>query len=185
MMNPNNTAEAQEPAPTPPSTAAAAADDPDVIETRFGKMKFDRDNAVYLPRGIFGYADFHDFALADLPDPKLEQFKLLQSLTEPTLSFIVAPADLENNTIETADIEDACKMLSIAPEDAAVLLIVATRKLGAETQVSVNLRAPIIVDTRTQNGWQYVLHNGSYPVRHVLTQGVRNSDQTADQAAVE
>ena len=86
MMNPNNTAEAQEPARTPESTAAAAAD-PAVIETRFGEMTFDSDNTVYLPRGIFGYADFHDFALADLPDPKLEQFKLLQSLTKPDLSF--------------------------------------------------------------------------------------------------
>ncbi len=184
MMDTNNTAEAQEPAIAPQSTATAA-EDATVIETRFGAMKFDSGNAVYLPRGIFGYADFHDFALADLPDPKLEQFKLLQSLTEPALSFIVAPANLDDNAIETADIEDACRVLSIAPEDAAVLLIVATRRLGAETQVSVNLRAPIIVDTRTQNGWQYVLHNGRYPVRHVLTQGVPNSDRTADHAAAE
>jgi flagellar assembly factor FliW len=131
-------------------------------------MTFDRAASVYMPRGLLGYAEFHDFALANLPDPKLTQFKLLQSLTEPSLSFVVAPINLENEMIDFADIDAACRALSVAPADAAVLLVVATRRIGDATQISVNLRAPVIVDTRNQTAWQHILSNHRYPVRHVV-----------------
>lgn len=169
-MSANNTAEVVAPdhhSVTPPVTDARSTV---IIDTRFGDMEFDRDSAVYLPRGLFGYADHHDFGIANLPDPRLEQFKLMQSLTDADLSFIVAPLNMDSDTIDAADIDQACEALSIARSDVAVLLIVATRKVGEETQVSVNLRAPIVVDTRSQTAWQYVLSNSRYPVRHVLSQ---------------
>ena len=180
-MKTSSTAEAREPAISPaiaPADAPAASTrEPVVIETRFGEMSFERDDAVYLPRGLFGYADHHDFGIANLADPRLDRFKLLQSLNEPSLSFIVAPLNAEIDLIDAADIDAAGETLSIAPADTAVLLIVATRKVGVETQVSVNLRAPIIVDTQSQTGWQYVLNNSRYPVRHVLMQGVKEADK--------
>lgn len=178
-MKTSSTAEAQKTAIATPDALVASTRETVVIETRFGEMSFDRDDALYLPRGLFGYADYHDFGLANLSDPRLEQFKLMQSLTEPTLSFIVAPLNAESDTIDAADIDAASDALSIARADTAVLLIVATRKIGMEVQVSANLRAPIIVDTKSQTGWQYVLNNSRYPVRHVLMQGVKEADQAA------
>lgn len=174
-MNPSNAAETAAQEIAPPS---AAAGDRVTIETRFGEMAFARNDAITLPRGLFGFADYHDFGIANLPDPRLEQFKLMQCLTEPSLSFIVAPLNMASGTIDAADIDNACGALSIAPENAAVLLIVATRKIGPETQISVNLRAPIIADTASQTAWQHVLNNSRYPVRHVLTQGVRAQEPT-------
>ena len=151
--------------------APEADDSKVVLETRFGVMTFDRTSSIYMPRGLLGYADFHDFALANLPDPKLTQFKLLQSLTEPSLSFVVAPINLENELIEFVDIDAACRTLSIATADAALLLVVATRRIGDATQISVNLRAPVIVDARNQTAWQHILSNHRYPVRHVVGMG--------------
>ncbi len=173
----SNIAEAQEPANLSSSEVFAQAGNTLIIETRFGEMAFERDNAMYLPRGLFGYADHHNFGLADLPDPKLEQFKMMQSLTDPDLSFIVAPLAMDGDTIDGADIDSACEILSVARENAAILLIVATRKIGMETQISVNLRAPVIVDVISQTGWQHVLNNSRYQVRHVITQGVSTADQ--------
>jgi len=173
----SNTAEAQAPDTGPTSAPAAHAGDTILIETRFGEMPFERGNTIYLPRGLFGFAEFHDFGLANLPDPKLDQFKMMQSLSDPNLSFIVAPLAMVGDAIDNADIDNACEVLSIPHESAAVLLVVATRKVGPETQVSVNLRAPILVDTTTRTGWQHVLNNSRYEVRHVLTQGVRREDQ--------
>jgi len=156
--------------------APAADDSKVVLETRFGVMSFDRTASIYMPRGLLGYAGFHDFALANLPDPKLTQFKLLQSLSDPALSFVVAPINLENDLIELADIEAACRTLSIAMADAALMLVVATRRIGAATQISVNLRAPVIVDTRNQAAWQHILSNHRYPVRHVVGMGSSAAD---------
>lgn len=146
------------------------------IETRFGAVSFDRENAVYMPRGLMGYADFRDFGLADMPDARLDQFKLLQSFSDPNLSFAVVPLSTDNGLIEPCDIADACKVLSVNFKDAAVLLIVATRQIGVTTQISVNLRAPVIIDTESRTGWQYVLGNSRYPVRHVIANGTPAAD---------
>lgn len=150
------------------AASTAVADGRVELETRFGVMSFDRANAIVMPRGLLGYAEHREFALANMPDPKLQQFKLLQCLSQPALSFVVVPADLESGILDPADIRAACRTLSVADQDVAVLLVVATRKIGAATQISVNLRAPVIVDTRNQTAWQFVLTNNRYPVRHVI-----------------
>ena len=139
-----------------------------VIETRFGEMEFRLENAIRMPRGMLGYADFQEFGLANMPDPKLDQFKLLQSLTDHELSFIVAPLNPENDSIDPADIRLACEALGLNPDKAIVLLVVSTRRIGQMTQISVNLRAPVILDPTSRTAYQHVLLNNRYPVRHVI-----------------
>lgn len=138
------------------------------VATRFGDIEFQLENAIYMPRGMMGYADFHDFGLANMPDPKLDQFKLLQCLAEPELSFIVAPLNLDAGTIELDDIAAACEALSMDVANALVLLVVATRQIGPTTQISVNLRAPVILDGVNRTAYQHVLMNNRYPVRQVI-----------------
>jgi len=152
----------------PPAPAIVIDEDTVRIETRFGAMEFQMENAIYMPRGMLGYADYHDFGLANMPDPKLEQFKVLQSLEAPDLSFIVASLNPEGDTIDPADIREACDLLTIDPQKAVVLLVVSTRRIGATTQISVNVRAPVLVDAATRRAYQYVLPNNSYSVRQVI-----------------
>ncbi len=163
----------QEPANSP---LAEASVDTISVETRFGAMDFNRDSMITMPRGLLGYADYREFGLAAMPDPKLGQFMVLQSLTDADLSFVVAPLNPDGETIETNDINDACEALSIDPLKSATLLVVSTRRIGNVTQISVNLRAPIIVDTQAQQAWQQVLLNSRYPVRQVIASANHDED---------
>lgn len=147
-----------------------------LITTRFGPMEFGRDNAVCMPRGLLGYADRHDYGLAGLPQPGLEQFMLLQSLDDADLSFIVTPLNRDGKTMAEGDIESACSTLSLDPGPAAVLLVVSTKRLQHLTQISVNLRAPIFVDVEAHKGWQHVLLSSRYPVQHIINE-VDQSEQ--------
>ena len=155
-----------------------SAVDPDAvtIETRFGAIDFQLQNAIRMPRGMLGFADYHSFGLANLPDPKLAHFKLFQCLDEPSLSFVVAPLIPGSGAIEPEDIETACETLSIDPANAVVLLVVSTRAIGATTQVSVNLRAPIVLDGASQIAHQHVLMNNRYPVRQVIGTSAQAAD---------
>jgi flagellar assembly factor FliW len=146
------------------------------IETRFGEVAFDHASTIRMPRGLLGYAEYRDFGLTDMPDARLRQFKLLQCLSEPSLSFVVAPLNIEAGLIDEQDIRDAGRILAVDYADAAVLLIVATRRLGDTTQISVNLRAPIIVDRAAHLAWQHVLGNSRYPVRHVVANVAHTPD---------
>ena len=155
-------------ATNPPAPAIVVEEETVKIETRFGSMEFQMENAIYMPRGMLGYADFHDFGLANMPDPKLQQFKVLQSLETPDLSFIVAPLSPESDTIDPADIGQACDLLTIDPQKVIVLLVVSTRRIGATTQISVNVRAPVLIDAAAKRAYQYVLPNNKYSVRQVI-----------------
>ena len=146
------------------------------IETRFGEMEFQLQNTIHMPRGMLGYADYHHFGLANMPDPKLDHFKLFQCLEEPSLSFIVAPLNPGNETIEDGDIDAACETLSLDRANVIVLLVVSTRQIGAATQISVNLRAPVLLDGASQIAYQHVQMNNRYPVRHVLGTAAKAAD---------
>ena len=161
-----------------PALEAPAAVDPDTvtIETRFGDIEFQLQKAIHMPRGMMGYTDHHEFGLVNMPDPKLDQFKLLQSLEDPTLSFIVAPLQPNSETIEVDDFEAACEALSIDPANAVALLVVSTRQLGPTTQITVNLRAPVILDGESQKAYQHVLMNNRYPVRQVIGTAAKTAD---------
>jgi flagellar assembly factor FliW len=139
-----------------------------VVDTRFGRFGFDPSQVVEFPRGVMGFPTHKRFAMTALPDPRFNQFMLLQSLTDESLSFLVMPATAGAGTIAPEDLEAEREALDIAPENLAVVLIVSVRKVGGETQVSVNLRAPVFLDAGRRVGAQVVLANGNYPIRHVL-----------------
>jgi flagellar assembly factor FliW len=156
----------------PQSNAALTAEDvppgPITIQTRFGQMVVDPASIFRLPRGLMGFSQLHDYALANLPEERFGVFKLLQSLEAPEVSFIVAPYQPGDGLIAPEDIAEAFQALGIGAAEGAVLLVVSIRKSGDKAAVSVNLRAPLIVDVAKRAAWQFVLSNQEYSVRHAI-----------------
>lgn len=140
-----------------------------IIDTRFGRFSFDPDSVLRLPNGLPGFLHEREFALASFPDARLRGFKLLQSLERPDLSFIVVPLGTDNGMIQPQDVTEVLDNLSIDGEDAAFLLIVTVRNDPDHGVLATcNLRAPLVVDTRTRTAHQYVLRNDDYPIQHPL-----------------
>ena len=158
------------PIPEPEVTAAGqTAAGSIVVDTRFGHLEFDPAQAISMPRGMMGFPESKIYALTGVPDPKVEKFLLYQSLTDHGLSFLALPLSLESGVIAATDLEAARSDLGIESEDFAAVVIVSIRNVGGQAQTSVNLRAPVFLDARHRTGWQYVMPNGAYQVRHVLT----------------
>lgn len=141
----------------------------DKIESRFGTISVDVEKGILFPVGLLGMPDKHHFVLTDFPNPKLKQFKLLQSLDDPELSFITLPIDIDNGIVEVEDIENACRDMEIPAEDLAMVLIVSVHRGLNGVQLSVNARAPIFIDTERQAAAQYVFTSSKYQVQHFIT----------------
>ncbi len=139
-----------------------------MLSTRFGEMEIDPDSTIRMPRGLMGFSTLREFALASLPEERFAGFRVLQSVEDASVSFIVLPYNPALVAIAPEDIAETLGALGIAEGDGAVLLIVSVRRAGEETGVSVNLRAPIVVDVKRRMGWQHVLANQIYPVRQDL-----------------
>jgi flagellar assembly factor FliW len=150
------------------SSGATQSDDRQVIETRFGPMEFSGSQSLFMTRGVLGFAEHKHFGLAYLPNKFIDQLMLLQSLESPDTSFLVLPLGIDAGIIEQEDLVAACNTMKIEPENAVVAVIVTIRDVGGKPQISVNLRAPILLDSDARTGWQYVLPNSKYAVRHVL-----------------
>lgn len=140
----------------------------ETIKSRFGEITVDTSKAIIFARGMLGIPDKHNFVLATFPNPKMQQFMLLQSLDDTSLSFITLPLDLKNNIISDSDISAACRDLQISEANAAILLIVNVHRGLDQVKLSVNARAPLLIDATRKVGAQYVFQHDNYKVQHML-----------------
>ncbi|MBX2832573.1 MAG: flagellar assembly protein FliW [Rhodospirillales bacterium] len=152
------------------SPAADAVPTAVKLSTLFGEREFSWDKAIYFPAGLKGFPDHNVFALTSFPGEQGSAFILMQCLTEPELAFIVAPYNLDSNTIKPEHLEQAFNIHGIKKNDGAVLLIVTLHKPeDGDVIMSVNLRAPIIIDTARQSAYQHHLPEiGGYSFHHVV-----------------
>jgi flagellar assembly factor FliW len=142
---------------------------PATIATRFGELAYDPTDTIEMPRGIPGFTGHRKFALARLTDPGHAALRVLQSLSDPSVSFLVAPVEESHGLFGSSDLAEAYTVTGAAPEDLAVAVVVSVRRQADSIQVSANLRAPILINTRTRLAMQYVLSNSALPVRHAIS----------------
>ena len=104
-----------------------------------------------------------------MPNPKLGHFQLLQSLDDAELSFAVLPIEPENALIDAADIEECCKITGVERKNLGLLLVVSVqRQVAGGNKITVNLRAPIVVDTERKAAMQYVFPHNKYQIAYEL-----------------
>jgi flagellar assembly factor FliW len=93
---------------------------------------------------------------------------LMQALEPDDLSFIVLPYEPAAGLIEPKDLDAALQHLNIPVQNCAIMLIATFRRMGNSFETSVNMRAPIFIDTTNRQAWQYIMPNDRYEVRHTL-----------------
>ena len=98
----------------------------------------------------------------------MQQFTLLQSLDDKSLAFITLPLNMDNPIIAEGDLKNACRDLQIAEGSLAALLVVSVHRGPAQVRLSVNARAPLLIDAERRMGVQYVFQNDQYKVQHML-----------------
>lgn len=159
----------------PPQTAEGVdppvtATEPDVIVTRFGKLAFDPETILTFDQGLYGFEHQRRFFLTQVPDWP-DFFKLLQSMDDPNLSLIVLPLEGGNGPIDPKDFAQACESLGYDPMSTSVIGIVTMREDSSNQVFTVNLKAPLLIDSRRRVGRQHVFASEKYPLRHPLQPG--------------
>lgn len=127
---------------------------------------------IRFKRGIPGFENLRNFKILDLKDNK--QFKILQSMEEDSISFVVANPfeiykeyviDLNDETISELEIKN--------PEDVLVLGIVTIGKTLEKS--TLNLKAPLIINIKNNFGRQLILQSEKYKTKHPLIRGEKNA----------
>ena len=139
------------------------------VDTRFGVYAVAADKTLRFERGLLGFAQPGSFALLDLPGEAPQTFRLLQKVDDPNVGFIVLPLTGELLADAEEDLQALCKVRHLAREDAVFLLIATLRpKAEGGVDITVNRRAPVLLDGRRMTGVQVVLNDPRYEVRYKL-----------------
>lgn len=138
-----------------------------VETTKFGTLEIDEGSIINMPKGILGFEDSKRFiTIAHREDTS---FRWLQCVDEPALAFVVVdPTIFMGNydfEISDADVE---KLQLASEKDAFVLAIATIGNQGRD--ITLNLAAPIVVNSNNMTGMQIVLQDGRYLVKHPLVE---------------
>ena len=140
------------------------------ILSRFGQLEVNDEKAICFEHGLLGIPGKANFFLTDFPNQDTGgKFKLLQCKEDESLCFIVVPSQFDNQMLDPQDLEEACKIIETQPADLLVLFIVTVHVENGERKLSVNARAPILIDASKLTATQYVFQNTKYSIRHMIS----------------
>ncbi|OHW61968.1 flagellar assembly factor FliW [Andreesenia angusta] len=127
------------------------------------------DKIITFKEGIPGFEDYRDYVLVINEDEE-NPFHKLQSVEEESIGFYVVNPFLIINDYDFELKESTIKLLEIQSEkDLAVLSIV--KIPGKLEDMTVNLSAPIVINSKSKLGKQIVLDDSRYSVRHRIYSG--------------
>lgn len=137
------------------------------IKTAYmGEVEVDPSTIIIFEHGIPGFEEERDFVL--LPIENNDAFHVLQSTQTEALTFIVTnPYTITTNYNFELD-EATIHALQIKDEkEVAVFAIVSLKETIAQS--TLNLKAPIILNTTNKIAKQVILNNEEYAIRHLIS----------------
>ena len=135
-----------------------------ILTKLFGEIIIDDDKIIKFPNGIIGFPDLTEFTLVHDEEKGAESIHWLQSIQEPAFAMpvmdplIVCPDYNPEVDDELLDI-----LGKIVPEELLVLVTVTVPK--DLTQMSVNLKGPIVVNAAEKKALQIIVEGDDYQVK--------------------
>lgn len=137
-----------------------------IVENRFGTFAVKPESVIRFEAGLVGFSALREFALLLIPGTESgNKFRLLQSLEDANLSFIVMPTTLANTLLTADDVAALGKEHGIENDYLLMIFIATLREQMGKVQMTLNVRAPIIMDTSKGTASQVVLTNNDYPMQ--------------------
>lgn len=142
-----------------------------VVQTgRFGQVEVSSEEIISIPSGVLGFPEDHNFCLVDAGDDTLILW--LQSLSNPHLAFpLLEPKIFKPEYIVRLSAAELRELRLASIKDASVFTILT---LPTDlTQMTANLKAPLVINTREKVAKQVVLQENDQPIKHAMFKELR------------
>lgn len=134
----------------------------------FGEIEVDESKIIHFPSGIIGFPEMTDFILIyDEEKGKDASIRWMQSLQEEEFALpVMDPLFVAGDYNPEVEDNYLIPLGEMKEEDALVLVTVTVP--GDLKQMSVNLQAPIIINTETKKAAQVIVNTEKYPVKYYI-----------------
>ena len=153
-----------------------------LLQTKhFGEIEIDEKSILRFDSGLPGFELLKEFILIGSED-ETSPFKWLQCVNEPQMAFAIANPFLIVKDYDFILSDEAAIRLEIKKnEDIAVYVIVVVPE--DFEKISMNLKAPLIINIKNRKGEQIILDTDKYTVRHYILDELRRQGVGADACA--
>lgn len=136
-----------------------------ISTSRFGQIELQNSDVLTFPEGLLGFADLRQFVLLD--DPTDEIFAWLQSCESMHIAFPVLEPELFSENYKVNLTKGDLEGLKLqSPEKARYFSIVTIP--DDPTQMTANLKAPIVVNVAERLARQCVLQDNNLAIREPI-----------------
>jgi flagellar assembly factor FliW len=134
-----------------------------IIKTKFcGEKEFNEEGIITFEQGIPGFPNLRKFVI--FPIEELI-FSYMQSVEDENICFVIVPPTLIEPKYDITISDETVKRLKVEkPEDIYVYSIVTIP--DNINEMTANLRAPILINTKNSKAVQDVLEDDRYSIRH-------------------
>lgn len=132
----------------------------------FGEIDIAKDKIITLDKGMIGFPDLKKFALIFDDEKGADKTTIMwfQSMDDGDIAFpVMAPEIIKKDYKLTVSDEIFKSIGEMEQEDTYILVTVSVPKKVED--FSVNLKAPIIINTKLHKGVQVIVEN-DYPVKY-------------------
>ena len=141
-------------------------------------------NIIIFPKGIPGFEEHTTFILEKEDDSPIVH---LESTEDKEVGFVLFPPQLYfSDYLSKVEFgPEEVESLEITAEDTVEVWAIITLCLSDISKSTVNLRAPIVINPRTNQGFQFILTDENYSSRQQLfVDGQQDKDRSNEEGAV-
>ena len=139
------------------------------VKTRhFGDVEIDDSKVITMDNGLFGFENYKKYVLLyDSSSDEIPNIQWLQSLDEELLALpVMIPTTVVPDYNPVVEDETLGSLGEWKEEDVSMLVTVTVPE--DIKKMSINLKAPIVINTTTMKGCQVVAENPEYEVKHMI-----------------
>ncbi|MCI8634291.1 MAG: flagellar assembly protein FliW [Eubacterium sp.] len=144
----------------------------------FGPIEIEDEKIIEISQGIIGFPDLKHFTLIyDSERETQSAIRWLQSMDDGDIAMpVIAPGELLPDYRPTVNNELLADLGELTSEN--TYLLVTVRVPENIEELSVNLKAPIVINTDTNKGSQVIVED-DFEVRHKIYDLIRDGQQKA------
>ena len=135
-----------------------------ITTKNFGEITIDDEKIIKFPSGIIGFPDLTDFALIHDEEKGVGGIHWMQSMQEPAFAMpVMDPLNVCEDYNPQVDDEILKPIGELVPEETLVLVTVTVPT--DLTQMSVNLRGPIVINALSRKACQVIIEGEEYKIK--------------------
>lgn len=143
----------------------------------FGDIVVEEEKIIHFEKGIIGFPDMRDFTLLyDSSEEGDRSISWLQSVEEAALALPVVNPLLFHEGYSPVIEDEFLKPLGSCGDEDLLAFVTLTVPTDIE-KMSVNLRAPIIINANTRKACQIIVETGDWPVKYPVYEKISGKNR--------